>query len=306
MGSVAVVIVNYNTCAYLRSCLRTVLREQPDEVIVVDNGSGDGSAEMIQAEFPGITLIRNVENLGYGAGANQGISACETDYVLLLNSDTVVCLGGLRILANYLDQHLRAGLVGPRLVNPDGSLQPSCYPFPTVLNTFLWHDTFGWLIRYIPFARSSYARSFPHTRNQIVPWVVGAALAIRREAFMRLGGFNESYFMYSEEVDLCFRLHQAGWETHFNPDATIIHIGGASTHQRRTEMAVQRFASHMEYARQHYSRPRFLSLVVVVKTIAAAKLLGSYALCSVARNDSSRNKFLENLTIWRRLLLDPN
>lgn len=306
MSTIAVVVVNYNTRNYLHACLESAIAEAPAQIVVVDNSSSDGSAEMVQEQFPDVTLIGNRENRGYGAAANQGISACTTDYVLLLNSDTVVRRGALEMLAKHLEQHLRAGLVGPCLVGADGELQPSCFPFPTVLNTFLWHDTFGWLIQYFPLLRDNYARTFPHDRNQAVPWVTGAALAIRREAFEKLGGFNESYFMYSEEVDLCFRLYQAGWETHFTPTATIAHVGGASTSQRRSEMAVQRFTSHMEFARQHYSTVRFWALVAVVKTIAVMKLIGTYALYLTARDDSRRKPVLENLALWRRLLLDVN
>src|SRR5262245_26457705 len=127
---IAVIIVNYNTCEHLRACLETVLAEAPSEVIVVDNASSDDSAQMVRAHYPWVVLCANKTNLGYGAASNQAIARCTAKHVLLLNSDTLLPVGALQALSTYLDRHPRAAIVGPRLVNSDGTLQASCYPFP--------------------------------------------------------------------------------------------------------------------------------------------------------------------------------
>jgi GT2 family glycosyltransferase len=273
VASIAVVIVNYNTREYLRECLAAVLRQATDQVIVVDNASSDGSAEMVRACYPSVQLHENVYNRGYGAAANQAISSCTADCVLLLNSDTVVHTGTLHALTTYLDQYPEVAIVGPRLLNPDGTLQPSCYPFPGTVKWFLHYEIVGQLIRRVPVLRDYQQRTWPHTQAQPVPWVMGAALAIRREAFEAVGGFDESFFMYCEETDLCYRLKTAGWQVHFVPIATVTHVGQASTNQYRTEMAVQHIASRLLFYKRHYSTLRFRVLAVMMRGTVFARLL---------------------------------
>src|SRR5258708_164207 len=131
MTPVAVVIVNHNTRNHLRACLASVRAERPAETIVVDNASDDGSAAMVKAEFPEVTVCANETNPGYGAAANQAVARTSLPYILLLNSDTRLQNGALLHLSSYLDRHTRAAIVGPRVLHPNGSLQPSCFPFPT-------------------------------------------------------------------------------------------------------------------------------------------------------------------------------
>jgi GT2 family glycosyltransferase len=271
--AIAVVIVNYNTRDHLRECLASLLVQGTEEVVVVDNGSSDGSAEMVRACYPSVTLIRNVLNYGYGAAANQAIAACTAEYVLLLNSDTVVHTGALHALVTYLGQRPGVAIVGPRLVNPDGTLQPSCYAFPGTVKWFFHYEVFGQLIRRLPILRDYQRRTWPHNQAQSVQWVMGAALAIRREAFEAVGGFDESFFMYCEETDLCFRLKNAGWQIHFVPIATVTHVGQASTNQYRTEMAVQHVRSRLLFYQRHYSTLRFRVLAVLMRGTVLARLL---------------------------------
>jgi GT2 family glycosyltransferase len=132
---------------------------------------------------------------------------------------------------------------------------------------------------------------------------LGAALAIRREAFEAVGGFDETFFMYSEEVDLCYRLRATSWQVHFCPGTTIAHVGGASTNQRRIDMAIQRFDSHMQFAQRHYSRIGFVMLVVIMKSIALARLIGDNAYLYVTGKVHKRHKIAENIAIWQQLLV---
>src|SRR5262249_11131009 len=150
-------------------------------------------------------------------------------YVLLLNSDTLLAPGALAALAQYLDAHPRAAIAGPRLRNADGSLQPSCHPFLGTMQSFLEKSVVARALARLPVVRDHYLLvNSSHAAPRVVPWVLGAALAIRRSAFDQVGGFDESFFLYAEEVDLCYRLKAAGWEVHFAPVTDVVHVGGAS------------------------------------------------------------------------------
>jgi GT2 family glycosyltransferase len=223
--------------------------------------------------------------------------------VLLLNSDTVVHKGALDALTTYLDQHPDVGIIGPRLINPDGSLQSSCYAFPGTFKWFLHYEVPGQLIRRIPILRNYQQRVWPHTGPQPVPWVMGAALAIRREAFESVSGFDESYFMYCEETDLCYRLQTAGWQVHFAPVATVTHVGQASTKQCRTEMAVQHIASRLLFYRRHYSTFRFGILAVMMKGTVLARLVFDFYRRLVARDGSQSAGMAADIAAWRRVLI---
>jgi GT2 family glycosyltransferase len=301
---IAVAIVSYNTREHLRNCLATVLTETASETVVVDNASSDGSVEMIRSEYPWVVLCANRTNDGYGGAANQAIARCDAPYILLLNSDTRLCAGALQALSAYLDQQPQVAVVGPRLVNPDGTLQASCYPFPTPLHIFAEESALGRLIRYIPGLRRHYLRTWPHTHARTVPWVLGAALAIRREAFEAVGGFDKSFFMYFEEVDLCYRLRAAGWQVHFAPVAMIEHIGGASTRQRSSAMARQLFASAAHFYQRHYSRGRLKQLQLVVAILMLAKITRDAVRLSQVRDIARHWKLVEEMLTWYRILDD--
>lgn len=303
MTQIAVVIVNHNTREHLRQCLASLLLESPSEIVVVDNASTDGSVEMVRSEFPGVKLQDNSRNFGYGAAANQGMAGCTAEYVLLLNGDTHVSAGTLDALADYLDNNPAAAIAGPRLVNPDGTLQRSCFPFPGTLKWFLHFDMLGQLIRRIPILRNYQWRMWPHTRAQIVPWVMGAALAIRRQSFISAGGFDESYFMYSEETDLCYRLNAAGWQVHFAPVTTVVHVGQASTNQYRAEMAVEHVSSKLLFYRRHYSTLRFAVLALMMVGSILARLVLDIIRLSITRDGARSEGIAKDITAWQRLLL---
>lgn len=253
----SVAIVSYNSCDLLRDCLASMETEPWDQVIVVDNVSSDGSDEMVMKDFPWAKLIKSQKNHGYGEAANIAIAACSSNYVLLLNSDTLLQPGTLQALSDYLDQHPQAAIVGPSLVNPDGTRQASCFPFPTPLQTLLRETS---LSKIWP---DNLSNGLPDSARA-VPWVLGAALAIRRAAFDAVGGFDPSFFMYFEEVDLCYRLNRAGWQIHFTPAATVTHIGGASTQHYRTTMVLQLYKSLCHFYQQHYSRTQIIQLRFVL------------------------------------------
>ncbi|HEX6104576.1 MAG TPA: glycosyltransferase family 2 protein, partial [Gemmatimonadales bacterium] len=242
----AVAIVSWNTRELLRRCLESALAEGAAEIVVVDNGSSDGSVEMVRDQFPRVRLEVRPENPGYGAASNIAFGLCSAEYVLLLNSDTAIHPGALAALVEHLDRNPRAGIVGPRLLNADGTLQKSVFPFPSPLVPLVKRRPVADVVGVVPWLRDEFVGSWAHDRARRAPWVLGAALAIRRTAFDGTGGFDESFVMYFEEVDLCYRLRQAGWEIHFTPAAEVTHVGGASTSQRRPEMLARLSLSAME------------------------------------------------------------
>jgi len=268
---------------------------------VADNGSTDGSIEMVAREFPAVKLLVNPSNPGYGAAVNSAVRQCTSPYVLALNSDTVVQPGTLRALTDYLDRHSRAAVVGPRLLNPDTSLQRSCFPFPGPAVPLLKRPPISTIVGRTRFLRRRYAGSFAHDCDTQVPWVVGAALGLRRTAFDAVGGFDESFVMYFEEVDLCYRLHCAGWETHFTPTADVVHVGQASTSQRRGEMLLRLSLSSSAFYRRHHHGAR----LALALGVARAEVVGRLVRDSVRywfSTGRSRDRLAEDIAVWRELV----
>lgn len=301
MSGIAVAVVSYNTRELLERCLESVRRESPREFVVVDNASTDGSAEMVRTRFATALLFANSSNPGYGAAANQAVAGCHAEYILLLNADTVVCPGTLPTLCTFMDAHSKVGMLGPRILNVDGTLQPSCFPFPTPLDIFLDVSNLTRLIRFLPGVRESYLRTWSHSHARPVPWVMGAGIVIRRCAFDAAGGFDESFHMFYEEADLCYRLQKLGWQVHFAPVAEIVHIGGASTRQARAEMAVQFYTSLMQFYRHHYTRMRQAELIVLVQCIALARWARDSLLSSLTTDPERRVQLAANKKAWRRV-----
>lgn len=294
----AVAVVNYNTCRELERCLASIVPEAPDELLVIDNGSTDGSIAMVRRRFPDVRLQVNAENHGYGAAGNQALRLTASDYLLLLNSDTVLEAGSLAALRDYMDSHPQAAVAGPRLVNPNGSLQPSCYPFPTPFQLALGSSGLGALTSRLPGVRNLSLRWWPHDRDRAVPWVLGAALVLRRGPVMALGGFDESFFMYYEEVDLCYRLALADHETHFTPATTIMHVGGASTSKAGSDMTVQWFRSLRHFYRKHYPPSWAGALGLYGQVIASGRWLRARAQMMLRPSERAEHSLLTS-----RLLL---
>jgi len=286
-----VVIVSYNTAPLLRRCLESVVADTRGPVLVVDNQSGDGSAELVRREFPEVRLRAEENNRGYGAAANLAVDELETRYVLLLNADTQLTRGSVQALSAYLDGNPRAAMAGPRLVGVDGAYQPSAHRFPTPLS-LLFQESGAQ--RLLGLARRDEWRARP------VDWILGAALAIRRDAFMVVGGFDERYFLYQEEVDLCHRLLSAGWEVHYAPVATVVHVGGASTSQRAAETFAHFVRSTQRFARIRLSRQKAAGVRAVLAAVLLARLVRDAAQLSFARAPDRREWLRHRAQVWRR------
>ncbi|MGH7554003.1 MAG: glycosyltransferase family 2 protein [Longimicrobiales bacterium] len=303
---VTIAIVSYNTRDLLETCLKSAVAEGPESVIVVDNASTDGSPQMVRSRFPDVTLISSQSNLGYAAAVNEAVRAAQSPYVLVLNADTTLLPGSLVPAKTYMGGHPRAAVAGPLLLTPGHSIQPSYFPFPGTLAWLVENNPIGPIARYIPFVRGRLLRYTRPNGPFAVPWVLGAALLIRRKAFDDVGGFDTSYFMYYEEVDFCFRLKSAGWEVHFVPMAKVTHVGGASTSQRRTEMTLQHYDSTVRYYRRHYHGPRLVTWLWLVRI----KMVLCYArdglVLRFAGTSERRLKAAERTRAWRLALFGRN
>lgn len=222
----SIIILNYKTRGLLRQCLKGLLQHLPNvehEILVVDNASHDGTADMIVREFPGVICIETERNLGFGGGMNVGIQKAHGEYILLLNTDIAILDDALSSLIAYLDGHPTVGLIGPRLVNPDGSTQLSCYRFPNFF-TALWRRTpFGKLPSIQHQLRSYMMADFDHKSDRPVGWILGACMMVRRKTLDAIGLFDERFFLYVEDTDLCRRCWEAGHEVHYVSSAEIVH-----------------------------------------------------------------------------------
>jgi len=241
---VAVVVVTYDALPWVQRCLASVAGY---ETVVVDNGSTDGTVELVRERFPHVRVLRQ-PNVGMGAGNNAGLRAVGGRYHLLLNPDAWVVDGAIDELARFADARPGAAVVGPRLVNPDGTLQRSARRFPTP-----WRLATEYLFLRKLAPRSSllnplYEGGFDHASPREVEWLSGAALLVRREAADDVGLFDEDFFMFGEETDWMYRFRRAGWSVWFDPAAVVVHVGGASHGGR---MYVENLRGHLRFAAKH-------------------------------------------------------
>lgn len=260
----SVVILSWNTRALLRECLRSLARPQPGiefEVLVVDNASEDDSREMVQREFPAVRLVVNEKNIGFGAGNNSALPHAKGRYILFLNSDTVIVEDALRNLVCYADQNPDIGIIGPKLLNGDGSLQYSCRRYPNLATGFFRNTPLGRLFPQNKFATDYLLQDWDHAEPRDVDWLSGAALMIRRDLVDQIGCFDDDYFMYCEDVDLCWRANHAAlpgsptpWRVTYYPDAVIYHLIGKSSDQVPTRMTYEFHRSQYLFYKKHYAQ----------------------------------------------------
>jgi GT2 family glycosyltransferase len=255
----SIVIVSWNVREDLRECLQSLLGEEGSrlesgeiEIIVVDNASTDGTAEMVNLEFPQVKLLVNSQNLGYTKANNIGINHSRGKYILLLNPDTIVHQGALQALIDCAESHPEAGIIGAKLLNPDGSVQRSARSFPDI-GAGLFRNTFlGRLFPNNPFVRRYLLADFGYDEVREVDWVSGAAMLVRRDLIERIGGLDERFWAYCEDVDLCWRAWQAGYKVLFCPNAVITHKVGRSSDQRLVPSLIQHHKSMWLFYLKNY------------------------------------------------------
>jgi GT2 family glycosyltransferase len=295
----SVIVVSWNTCALLADCLASVYTHPPDfefDVWVVDNASQDDSVAMVRRRFPQVRLIENETNGGFAQANNQAIGSSSGRYILLLNPDTVVKPGALQALVAFMESTPMAGAAGSRLLNPDGTLQPSCHPMPT-LPRELWR--LFYLDVLYPYGRYHMDQWDIQTPRQ-VDVLQGASLLLRREVLDKIGYLDETYFMYSEEVDLCYRLQKAGWQLYWVPQSQVIHYGGQSTQQVAADMFIQLYRGKLLYFRKHYGEAGAIIYKLILAMASLPRVL--FSPLAVFQQAARRERYEQLARHYRRLL----
>jgi len=255
--TLSIIIASHNTRELLRQCLTSILqfRSRLDlEIIVIDNASSDGSVRMMCTDFPQVRLIQNHDNVGFAKAVNQGLKLANGLYLLLLNSDTEIKPNALQHSIAFLEAHPKAGIVGCKLLNPDGSLQPSCESFPR-WQDFLYESLL--LDKLFPRNRvfgRMHLTYFGYDRAVEVGYVKGAFLLVRRAVYDAIGGLDEAFYFYGEEMDWCYRAKKAGWLVYFTPAAQIVHYGGQSSDPMSPRMFVLLHQSRFRFYSKYHGR----------------------------------------------------
>ncbi len=242
---ISIIIVSYNTREFLRHCLESLKRDESNkigEIIVIDNRSGDGSVEMITNEFPEVTLVRNRSNLGYARAVNQGVRLSRCKYFLILNPDIEITDRAVENLWSFMGSNPDVGIAGSKLLNPDGTLQTSCRTFYTLPIVLLRRTLLGKIFPNSKLIRKHLMLDWDHGSDRQVDWVMGACMMVRREAYEAVGGMDERFFLYLEDVDWCYRMQKHGWKVYYVHSAVMKH------HHRRESARLlpdRRFFSHL-------------------------------------------------------------
>ncbi len=266
MKRISVIIVSWNACKHLRNCLDSVRESGAEsvlEVIVVDNASRDGSQDMVRKEFPEITLICSDENLGFARANNLGIRRASGSYLALVNSDVLVHRGCFETLVEYMGANPSVGLVGPKVFGADGSLQRTCGRLPTVWNTFCRAVALDSLLPHWRLFSGREMRHWTQDNLSEVEVLSGCFWMANRDAVALLGGLDERFFFYAEDVDWCKRFRDAGWKVVFFPAATATHFGGGSSANAPMHFSVQMLRANLQYWRKHYQIPGQIFFVLV-------------------------------------------
>lgn len=246
----AAVVVNHNTREDLLDCLAT-LGGHAGEVVVVDSGSTDGSLDAVAASYPTVRRLA-LPNIGFGKAANAGVALTRAPAVVVANADTRFAEGSVEAMGAYLEEHPEVGALGPLIRFPDGRLQLSARAFPSI-GEAVGHGLLGLWWPANPWTRAYRLTDWDHHSERDVDWVSGCCLALRRTAFDQVGGFDPAYFMFVEDVDLCWRLRQAGWKVRFAPVTEVVHAIGGAVSRRRYRMVVEHARSLNRFFARRYA-----------------------------------------------------
>lgn len=255
MARLSIIIVNWNVRELLDRCLASIfaadLAPGSFEIIVVDSASADDSVAMVRQKYPAVRLLAQERNVGFTRGNNVGLAQAQGDFLLLLNPDTEVSRKALGALVDYLERHPAVGIVGPHTLNSDGSHQSSRRRFPSLM-TGIFESS--WLAAAAPARIERDYRMLETDDDDImlVDWVQGSALMLRRELYRDIGGMDEAYVMYSEELDYCRRAKHAGWQVAYHGGAVITHHGGKSSEQVAAQTLIHFHTSKLRYFRKHH------------------------------------------------------
>ncbi len=290
MIALSIIILSYNTKDLTLQCIQSVvnqykkeLEEKKIEIIVVDNNSSDNSAEDIEKRFSGndyLTFIQNKENVGFGKGCNLGAKAAKGKYILFLNSDTQVLNKGFLSMADFLDKNTRVAILGGKLENSDGSIQPSVGKFYNLGNL---------IIMLLGMERLGFLRSSPGVIKR-VDWVSGACMMVRRDVFEKISGFDEKLFMYMEDMEICFRAKKLGFETYFYPNLKLRHKSLGSSN--RTFAIINIYKGILHFYSKHKTYPEY----IVAKTLLIFKAEVLMLIGLITFNSSLRKRYREAIS----------
>lgn len=268
MLDLSIIIVNWNTRELTARCLSAVdatVKKISYETIVVDNNSSDGSQDMVREQFPNVKLIANTENGGFAKANNQGIQISQGRYVLLLNSDAFVLENTLDTMVTFMDAHPEAGMAGCKLLYENGSLQVSCATFPTLATEFYIAVGLDKLFPKSKIFGKYLMTDWDYGTMREVDVIMGAFMMVRKSGIDQVGMMDESFFMYSEEVDWCYRFKAAGWKILFTPEVECIHIWGGSSRAVKVETLIRLYRARVQFFRKHYGRlTAFLYKIILV------------------------------------------
>ncbi len=293
----SIVIICWNDLKVLPACLKSIYEQTSStefEVILSDNGSTDGSVQFVREHFPRAIIVENRANLGYARGNNAGIRAARGEYVLILNPDTIIHYAALDRWIEFADKHPDAGAFGCRVLNPDGTFQDPARPFPTIAHYLL-------VALYL---RPNTYRGWHGQTPREIDWQSGCSILVRRELLDRLGGFDERFFYHYEEVDLCYRIHQAGWRILYTPDAVITHLGGQSIGRFPVRFELEKYRNRYRYFHKHFGRRGAIQCRWVTLLHLRLRQIGYGLIGLFSRDEPARNRLdmLRVITRWNREL----
>lgn len=282
----SVTICSWNTLADTRACLKSLeaIRDEASfEVIVIDNHSRDGSAEMVASEFPWVRLFTMGQNLGFTGGHNLALRERKGRHAFLLNSDATVHPGALRTLLDYLAAHPDCGMLGPKLLNPDGSLQFSCRRFPNPVAAMFRNTFLGRLFPKNRYTRDYLMQDWDHDKEREVDWVSGAAFLVNGDLMDKIGTFDDAFFMYCEDVDWCWRAWKAGFKVVYVPQAVVTHAIGKSTDKAANRMILRFHVSMLRFYTKNML-PERPALARPFLYVFATTALGARAMLFIVKN----------------------
>jgi hypothetical protein len=308
---VSVIVVTWNGKKYALECVESLIAQQGPttcEIIVVDNGSTDGTPDAITVRFPSVRLIRNSANLGFARANNIGMGLSRGRYVCLVNSDVVVPPGCLDHMVAFLDTHPEVGLLGPKMLSPEGGHGASVMRLPTVGNTLCCalglHKVFPASSLLGGFSMDAY----PYDKTETVEVLTGWFWMVPRQALEKVGGLDEQFFMYGEDIDWCHRFRDAGWRVVFYPEAAALHYGAASSKAAPKRFYVEMRRANLQYFRKHHGIPGVFGYYAAIWLHELVRISAYLVLCIIQprRGREARGKIGSSIASIRWLLGDKS
>jgi len=270
----SIIIVSYNSSNLLEECLDSIVKYPPGQnygVTIVDNNSTDGSQELVRKKFPEVKLITNTLNLGFAAANNMAIKSTDSDFILLLNSDCQVYENSLDEMLSFIESLPEAAVVGPKIINSDGSIQYSCRKFPSIIDAGL-HSILVNIAPDNPVSRKYKLADINREKPFEVDWVSGSCMLIRRQALLFTGPMDEKYFMYVEDIDLCFQMWKKNWKVFYYPHAEILHHVGGSTNTSKVAASVMMQKSIFYFFRKNYKKSWKILLIPLLVVVLGLRI----------------------------------